>query len=167
MVVKRKTTSAVLTGDHQLRYSHNQFLVFDSHEQAPGCQWEGGHWDQGFVKRESIVAFATLDQAGRANLSLVDAAETEGGIIRAIETSINVPSGKVCIEGVDEYPTSRYVKLAPGIYRVTASQGRGEGGQVQVFLSFATCAEDRPSKVIMSDDLLTPPAILLETSELP
>jgi hypothetical protein len=164
---RQKDTSVVLTGDPQIRYTYGQFLVFDSSQEAPGCQWDDRHWNQGFSKRESIVSFSTLERSGKGKLLVVNSAEKQKGVIRAIRTSIYVPSGKLCIEGVDEFPISRYVSLVPGIYRITASQGREANGQLLIFISVIPSTEIEPSEVIVADDALDPHIPLLETSEVP
>jgi len=158
--------SLTLIGASIIRYSYNQILVFDSLESTPGCQWSDAHWQQGFARRNSIVSFATLDQAGTAALSIVEDAGQEEGVVRAIQTSLDVPSGKVCIEGVDEYPISRYVKLIPGVYRVTASQRR-DSSRLAIFLSFSHSSQFVPSLIIKADSLLNPRGELLETSDIP
>lgn len=157
----------LLIGNSELRYSYNQFLVFDANEVVPGCHWEDAHWRQGFARRDCIIAFATLDQAGIAHLLIRDESDVPGSKIRIIESYIKVPSGKICIEGVDEYPISRYVLLRPGIYKVKVSQEYDNNNNLIISIMLNHCEEALQSKIILADSVLQPPSVLRENSDFP
>jgi hypothetical protein len=154
-----------LTGPDVLRYSYNQFFVYDSLEKAPGCLWTNHHWRQGFARRDSTICFSTLNQAGKARLSIVDSAAEVTGTVRAIRAGMQCPSGKARIEGPDEYPIERFVRLSPGDYSVTLSQRIDTETGLWLYLSFDQAERVIPSQILKADALLEQSIIPLETAD--
>ncbi len=149
-----------LKGPDTLYYTYGQILIFDSRV-LPGNEWTEKHEDQGFARRSVSVSFSTMNESGQAVISVVDSQPAECAIERSIYTTINIPSGKVCIEGVDEYPIERHVEVEAGWHGVTFSQII-EGKTLRVFLCFEWIEREERSRVLVADEGLSVPAELLE-----
>jgi hypothetical protein len=154
-----------LTGSAVVRYSYNQIIVYDSLEKAPGCLWTERHWRQGFARRETTICFSTLNQAGKARLSVVQDAAVIAEVSRTIRASMQCLSGKACIEGPDEYPIERFVRLSPGNYSITLSQRMDPEAGLLLYLSFNQIEQVIPSQILKADALLQSSIEILETAE--
>jgi hypothetical protein len=140
-----------LVGSSVVRYSYNQIMVYDSSEKTPGCLWTHQHWRQGFARRDTTICFSTLNQAGKAHLSIVNSAGDVPGVLRAIRSSLKCSSGKMRIEGPDEFPVERFVKVIPGVYSVTFSQRLDDEGELSVYISFDRVERMSASQILKAD----------------
>lgn len=112
-----KLKKLTIIGPEILDYSYGQMMAFDSSETLPGSHWTQQHYDQGFVRRQLSVAVRTLTEYGSATVSafLGEPMSLEA-YSRAISVPIEIPSGLLHLEGPDEYPNKRSVKVIPGCY---------------------------------------------------
>lgn len=151
----------------KLYFSYSQFLVYDAYVSLPGCVWKGAHVAQGFARRPSVACFSTLLEFGRA-----DVYWTEGGYepYDAYERVIAVPfkagSGKIIVDGPDEHDRARFFNIAPGDYELVAAQQAVSDDEEIIDLFVRRVGQPaQASKVLVVDEGLSPPAILLETTE--
>jgi hypothetical protein len=152
----------------KLYFSYSQFMVFDQSELLPGCDWSEAHSDQGFARRESTVCFGTLLEFGHAVVAV-----TLGGYlpdddyVRVIEVPFRCVSGKVIIEGPEETDVNRVFDMPCGDYRLTAAQVLIGNDEEQIDLFFEALAEPLgQSFIIIADEMLNPPELLIETSSI-
>jgi Competence protein J (ComJ) len=151
----------------QLYFSYGQFSVYDQSEIRPGCAWTTRHSSQGFARRHSTVAFATILEFGDADIKVIlGSYQPLNQHQRAIAVPFQCESGIVIIEGPDEYDVGRQVMLAKGPYRLTAAQSvtGDESEEVELYFDMLTKPLSR-SQLIIIDDLLDPPSPLLESAE--
>lgn len=162
-----------LIGKQQLEFSYSQFLVYDDLEFQPGCDWQQGHVDQGFARRDAVVSFGTLLEFGHARLSVYAGAyRRQEDHARVIAVPFRAKSGEVRIEGPDEGPDERIVRLVPGCYRVTAAQMVLQNDEQNMVFEegidiFFEWLEEpaQNSEVIVADEALNPPDVLLEHAD--
>jgi hypothetical protein len=140
--------------------------MFDESEEAPGSLWTEDHWSQGFVRREKTVAFATIDQAGLAVIRVLAGVPSNvEPYQRAICVPLRLPTGRLRIEGPEEYPVERFVEVEPGDYVALLGQ-RFDAGGVLVLDLFIDSARGRAnSEVVKADPLLKVRPELLESAE--
>ncbi len=151
----------------ELEYAYNQFLVFDSSIQLPGNDWTQTHFDQGFARRDSSVAFRTLYQFGLAAVEVFS-----GNYIprqderRVVAVPFESVSGDVMIEGPEGSGSA--ISLTPGHYNLTSAQATDEEtGDLFIRLFFTESEiEIKSSRILVADRDLSPPDVLLEGSEI-
>lgn len=155
-----------LHGSPSVRYSFNQVVFFDDSEGAPGSSWTEEHWRQGFARRETVVAFATIRQAGIALLNACYGSPDDSEPFeRLISVPLRLPTGKLRIEGPEEYPIDRFIELPPGEYVVILGQRFG-AHQALDFHLFVDAARGRnSSQILKADQVLDPPPVLLESAD--
>jgi hypothetical protein len=143
-------------------------MVFDRTVALPGCAWTKEHADQGFARRDRCVCFGTLLEFGEADVTVyLGPYEPRQMYMRVIAVPIDLPSGEVAIEGPeDEVGSQHFVRLNSGHYQLTAAQVVIDEDRERIDLYFEKLAEPGPrSRIIVADDALTPPEVLVETAE--
>jgi hypothetical protein len=160
----------------EMNFSHRQFLVYDRgvlKDVAP--LWTKERSEQGFARRESTVAFATLVQLGIAEIvvclnSVPDLEHAD----RAVEVPFRAITGDIAIEGPVESGPNRAIHIAPGEYRLVAVQQLvgppptwDEEPEIAITLYFERLAAPLAhSSILVADDSIrSPPDPLLETAE--
>jgi hypothetical protein len=149
--------------------SYSQVMIYDKSVQLPGCDWTETHSNQGFARREGTFCCGTLIDCGKANITVyLGAIDALDKYERVIETPFKAHTGKIGVEGPDEYPIERGFQIEPGIYNLTVAQKFVDEGMVKVDVYFQWI--DKPltkSAILLQDDDLNPPDILLEDAEIP
>lgn len=149
-----------------LYFSFNQFMVFDSSVELPGCEWTERHSLQGFARRDSVVNFNSLLEFGEAQVAVsIGPCGTIRECQRAIAVPFIVSSGKVLVEGPEENDIDRGVELKPGYYRLICSQRVLDDEHEDIELVFEP--RDGPldgSQLLIRDDGLNPHFPLIETA---
>jgi hypothetical protein len=149
----------------KMYFSYHQFMVFDADVRLPGCAWTPEHSAQGFARRESVVNFNTLLEFGEADVVVGEVYQPRDDYARVIAVPFLVMSGRVIIEGPEETTRERHIDVRPGFYRLVAAQRLIGEEQQQIDLFFEP--RDQPvehSTILIADDELTPPPLLLETA---
>jgi Competence protein J (ComJ) len=159
---------AALLGPDKMYFSYNQFMVYDSGEKLPGSDWKDEHVSQGFARREFSIGFGTLLQFGHASVRVFIG--SPAGIEeyeRVVSVPLNVKSGDIRIEGPEEYPVERKILVSPGWYQVIVAQiaKSDEVEQIDIYLK-SISSDSGGSSVILADEGLNPPKILLESAEI-
>ena len=149
-----------------LYFSYGQFAVFDRRI-TPGCLWGQVHTDQGFARRPSAVSFRTLADFGHARVTVAVGPYTaRPAHARVIAVPFTVIAGAVVVEGPEELRTGRAVALPPGPYRLVAAQQLVGDEEEMIDLFFEPLEELPPaSAILVADDQLSPPPVLLEHAE--
>lgn len=112
----------VLLSSH-LYFSYGQFLVYDASVDMPGLDWRDEHVLQGFARRQSVVNVGTLHEFGNADLTVYLGDHlTLKAYDRIIAVPFTVLSGKVKIEGPEEFDRNKSVFLQNGDYRLVIAQ---------------------------------------------
>lgn len=156
----------ILVGESKIRFSYSQIIVFDDGERAPGSMWTEAHWRQGFARRSNTVSFLVLVQAGIGSVCVLSGRARElEEYIRVVAVPLSVPSGKVRIEGPEEYPIDRYVIVDAGNYCVTLAQRIDESGEIRFDLFFDGNDVREKSQVIVADAGIIPGLELVETAD--
>jgi hypothetical protein len=148
-------------------FSYNQFLVFDSSVELPGCAWTEEHHKQGFARQEQNVCFGTMLEFGYGDVAVyLGPCKGKDDHERVIEVPIQVSSGEIVIGGPEEYPEKYIVKLPKGHYRLVAAQAVTDDDREAIELYFEKLDEPlAKSRVIVADGRLHPPNPLLENAE--
>ncbi|MGP8199411.1 MAG: competence protein ComJ [Limisphaerales bacterium] len=149
-------------------FSYNQFIVYDESVQFPGCDWTDMHVAQGFARRESLVSFGTPLEFGYANANIYRGAyQPDKEYERVIEVPFLVTSGKVIVCGPEELNAQRKrFDLTMGNYRLVAAQCvKGEEEVIDLFFEPQVKPLER-SSVLVADDALNPPTLLVEMAEI-
>ena len=150
----------------KVHFSYNQIFVWDSSVSSPGTLWNDVHFEQGFVRREGVVCFATLLQDGRADVEVVRGPYVAGNFERVIQCPLRVGSDAVWVSGPDEYPEpdDHRVNLPAGSWTVTCGQSVLAERRLNVTLWFMTGVRLQ-SHILVADPSLKPPPHLVETGE--
>jgi len=151
-----------------LYFSYSQFMVYDQSEQLPGCAWTEEHTAQGFARRESAVCFGTPLEFGNANVvATVGAYRPEAQYERVITVPFRSVSGRVTVEGPEEMDIDRAFDLPCGDYKLTAAQTILSDDDERIDLFFESVAPPlERSAIVIADEMLNPPAVLLETARI-
>ena len=156
----------------RLYFSYNQFMVFDSSVELPGCAWTKLHSDQGFARRDSVVNFETVLEFGHADVGIrIGAYEHNSVHERVIAVPFHVESGLVRIEGPEENPSDRRIPITAGHYRLYCAQQVTNDddlhGEERIDLFFEPLEHPAEhSEIIVADADLHPPAQLVEDAEI-
>ena len=156
-----------LIGKPEIYFSYGQLLVFDSAETSPGSVWTDAHYQQGFAKRARTVAFGTIEEAGTALLTV---SKGQPRLVRddarAVSVVLEVESGKLNIEGPEEYPVERLIPLPAGRYRVSLAQRREvETDRLLFFLFVELEAGDTKSHILKADATIIRSGDLIEDAQ--
>jgi len=149
-------------------FAYSQFMVSDRAVALPGCAWTQVHTNQGFARRDSCTCLRTLLEFGVADVTVyMGPYAPRRTYQRAIAVPIELASGEVVIEGPEDDVTNRqFVSLPSGHYRLTAAQRVVDEGREKIDLYFEKLAEPSlSSRIIVADDALTPPEVLIETAD--
>lgn len=149
--------------------SYAQLVVYDAGVRFPACDWTQEHSEQGFARREGTLCIGTLLPHGLAELAAYETgAVPEHDYVRVIETPFHAMTGDIRVEAPDEYPTARGFRVPVGQYALTFGQTVLDEEELKVDLYFANrpTAPER-SRIVVQDEDLNPPAILLEHAETP
>jgi hypothetical protein len=164
---------ARLIGHERIYFSYNQFTVFDNAERDIGSHWTQHHHEQGFARRERIVSFVTMLEFGHALVSVrLGEYLARHDDQRVIAVPFRVDSGGVSIVGPEEPDSPRTISLSTGHYRLVAAQRVvQEDEEHMVFeeavdLFFEPVSQPaKQSQIILADEGLHPPAVLLEHAD--
>ena len=146
-------------------FSYNQFIIYDTNEKMPGCEWTDTHVNQGFARRESVVSFGTLLEFGTAKLRIYSGYPNSlNQYDRVIAVPFCVRSGKVNIEGPDEESDCRSIGLITGYYKLWCAQYNQEDETENIDLFFEVAEIPvQQSEILIADSVISPPAVLLES----
>ncbi len=155
--------------EFNMYFSYSQIMVSDETIKSPGCDWTDDHFNQGFARRLSTVSFRTILEFGTGSVKvhLSQYIETEG-YERVIAVPFSSPSGRVVIEGPEEYPVpvDRILILQPGHYKLVAAQKLVDEDAELIDLYFHRLDEPaKNSEILVADNELDPPEALLEEAE--
>lgn len=152
----------------RMYFSYNQFMVSDETIQFTGSAWTDAHYKQGFARRTSTVSFCTLLEFGHALIEVYLSPYIEKkSYERVIAVPFFSPSGRVVIEGPEDYPATHQLTLEPGHYRLIAAQQIISEDEEQISLFFQPLQElHESSEILVADDELDPPDNLLEDAEI-
>jgi hypothetical protein len=133
----------------------------------PGCAWTAAHSAQGFARRDDSVCFSTLLEFGHAIVSITAGSfQTEFTHQRVIAVPFTSKSGRLVVEGPEEFDTGRTFELERGHYRLIAAQRVLREEEEQIDLFFEVLKEPlRCSLIFIADDMLNPAIPLLETAD--
>ncbi len=152
----------------KLQFSFNQFFIYDS-SVFPGSDWKQDHINQGFVRRENVIAVGTIIGFGEAFVSLFinEGYLDLGKYERVFSIPITIVSGEINIDGPEEHPTDRKIKVESGFYVAEIGQkviGEYEES-IHIYLRKVS-SEVVASKILLADDALHPGATLIETGDM-
>jgi competence protein J (ComJ) len=155
----------------KLCFSCGQFFVYDKSVGMPACDWTDTHSDQGFARRKGTAAFGTLLEFGEADVTVHrEPYQQQEGYERVIAVPLLVSSGTVNVDGPEEneYDVERGFDLPPGNYRLVAAQRvTGDDEEtIDLFFELLPRALER-SSILVADEDLNPPKILIETADVP
>jgi hypothetical protein len=147
-------------------FSYGQFLVYDASIKTPGCRWTEAHYAQGFARRESAACFATLLEHGNA-LFIVTLGpyEAKPSHKRVISVPFQVLTGKIAIDGPEEFGVNRCAETPPGAYQITVAQEITGPDQELVELFLEPTSTTAISRIIIADKRLNPPSELIESAD--
>jgi hypothetical protein len=151
----------------ELVFSYSQFFVYDHAIDTPSCLWTEEHVRQGFARREGTISVGTVLEYGVAKV-LVGINEHLEWINyeRVIAIPLRITSGRVAIDGPEEYPINRTVAVPSGTYRVIIAQRVISADHEEVVINLETTSSSYTlSEILRADELLDPPAQLLETAD--
>lgn len=156
-----------LSNAKPMYFSYGQFFAYDQNETQPGSLWTDEHVAQGFVRRKRALAIGTLTEYGVATLHvfrghtvLLDEYD------RVISVPIELESGILCIDGPEEYPIQRSIKVPPGQYQLLAAQSRVSETELRIDLFLDHWIKtDLKSRVLKADESLQVSSTLLETGD--
>ena len=155
-----------IEGSVHLYYAYGFVMVFDKSEPTPQARWIQQHENQGFARRERSVMFSTLRQEGKATVNAFEGWPVDlGQGSRIIAVPLKVLSGELSIQGPEEWPEARYVKVAPGVNTVILSQRIDEVTDQLVLDFFIDAIATENSKILKAGGLHNIPSVLLETAE--
>jgi len=159
--------SLELSNTNTMQYSYGQFLVYDQYESEPGSLWSDQHIAQGFVRRRRALGVSTLTQHGKATVrTFLGSPDGLNGYDRVISVPIELASGILCIEGPEEYPIQRSIKVIPGSYRLVAAQTQVSETELNIDVYIDHLVETDPkSKILKADELIQVSGPLLETGD--
>jgi hypothetical protein len=159
------TNKALLTP--QLYFSYGQFMIYDLTTELPGCAWTAQHTAQGFARRETVACFNSILEYGHATVTVTRGEYVpHAKYMRVISVPFRVDSGKVLIEGPEEFGVGRAIDLNAGNYLLTAAQLIVGDDEELIDLFFASRAVTVDhSKIVVADDNLHPSSDLLETAD--
>lgn len=156
-------------------FSYRQLLVYDRAISLPGCAWTPTHSAQGFARRDSVLCFNTLMAFGTARLGIYYFPYIEKSYYdRVISVPFGVVSGEIEIAAPDDCAPYRKIEMPIGEYRLTcaqyisSSQEAVENDEGEEVIDLYFEALDKPlekSEILVADETLNPPAVLLETAD--
>jgi hypothetical protein len=151
----------------RMYFSYGQFMIYDASVSLPGCLWTEAHTAQGFARRDSTVCVGTLLDEGHAvvtaRLSRFSAA---GRYDRVIAVPFQAVDGNVIIEGPEENEVTRSIRVPMASYRLVVAQRLAGTNKEVIDIFFERLGEPlQQSKVIVADDQLDVPAVLVESAE--
>jgi hypothetical protein len=155
---------STLIARFKISFSHDQFMVYDASVAEPECAWSAMHASQGFVRRTSTVCFRTLLDFGYALIiiysgSYINSREHE----RVIKVPFFSPTGSIIVEGPEKDVETQSIRIEPGYYELCAAQQvSGEDDEIIELFFQKTAETEGHSEVILADDDLAPPELLLE-----
>lgn len=154
-----------IEGSVLLHYAYGLVMVFDQYETVPQAHWTQQHQDQGFARRERSVLFSTLRQEGKARVNAFEGRPNDlNQGDRIISVPLQILSGKLNIQGLEEWPIKRSVKVSPGVNTVILSQRIDEGTDELVLDFFIDMLATDTSRILKADRSLNVPPVLLETA---
>lgn len=161
-----KTNTTLLTP--KLYFSYSQFMVYDLAEQLPGCDWTEKHTAQGFARRASTVCFGTRLEYGHSFVTIhIGSFQALKDYSRAICVPFKNISGKVTVEGPDEFDVDRAFELPPGDYMLTAAQKILSADELNIDLYFELVTHPGSrSSILVADEMLDTTEPLMESSEI-
>ena len=124
-----------------IEVSYGQIAVFQSSLERPFNDWTAVHVAQGFAWRRGSVSFATLDQAGKLDIEVTQAAPVldATGAIRVISVPFEADSsGAIEIASIAD---GAAIQLSPGAYRLTFEHGLTASGNMWCRMSFEPAPE--------------------------
>jgi hypothetical protein len=154
---------------HTLYFAFNQFYIGDKACNQEIPEWTQALLNQGFARRPSVIAVATLTQDGEAPITVtVGQYQPSDKNTRVIQTPFFAKSGEIVVYGPEENPNERTdYTISPGNYRLTIAQNQIDEENIEVDIYFEpTKALDEQSKIIVADDMLSPNYPLIETASL-
>lgn len=151
--------------------SYSQFIVKD--RGATGVHVLEAHQAQGFARRPDYVMFTTVLEWPWAAIDVRIGDPEPGdvaGATRAIQCPLQVGSGKLAVQVVDEddYGAAGVIAVPPGPYRVTMCQRRSSRDPREIEIGIwatPTRTLETSSRILVADDLLSVDGALLETAD--
>jgi hypothetical protein len=149
-------------------FDHSQFLVYDVSVQVPQCEWTEGHCNQGFARRESAACIGTVLQDGQAEATAFFGPFVgQESYQRVIALPFFSPAGKIIIRGLMELYLAHVLLCRSGHYKLYIAQWvSDEENECEGIHLFFHQQEKRVTKsqIIVADEGLSPPAILIESA---
>lgn len=153
-------------GSFEMAFSHGQFLLFDATVAVPECEWTDDHTSQGFARRESAICLGSILQDGVASVRVFHGSYSpQREYQRVIANPFTSPSGRIIVNGLMEMYISRLVQLRPGYYRVYTCQALDDAHDEHELIDLFFFPEEQPShqsEIIIADEGLSPPSVLVE-----
>jgi hypothetical protein len=153
----------------ELYFSYSQFVVYDREIDSRACDWTSEHCRQGFARRDHTVAVGTLLEFGHAAVRVCFGhPKSLDEYERVIAVPLVIESGWLAVDGVEEHPIDRMIKITPATYRTIIAQRvvDDEREQIDIFLD-SYDGRTIQSEILVADDDLDPPERLVETSQVP
>ena len=163
---------------NDLYFSYNQFYINDRQYLKDVGKWTDDHSDQGFVRLPHSIAVITLREFGVASLEVyLGTYEPLRDYARVIAVPLHVESGEILFEDPDNAGLIEdYISISPGHYRVVIAQQdlfpeldeTEVDGHIEAVDVFFELLEGplAKSSILVCDDRLNPPEVLLETADL-
>jgi hypothetical protein len=148
-------------------FSYGQFFVLDRQHDLINCVWTSSHGKQGFARLQSEVCFATVLEFGDARVSILfEAYRPLNDYDRVIAVPFESVSGRSTVHGPEDSQETiedLTFDLPIGHYRLTAAQSVVEEEQQLIDLFFEKLSMPlAQSTILIADDQLDPPTVLLE-----
>lgn len=150
-------------------FSYSQLFVYDKELVSPACDWTDEHVRQGFARREQAIAIGTLLEFGHARVRISESIPfLFDAYQRVIAVPLEIKSGRLGVEGVEEYPIDRSICVPPGTYRIIVAQRivDDDREEIDIFLEPYRESVVR-SEILIADEALDPPSTLIETAQEP
>jgi hypothetical protein len=155
-----------IAGSTELHYAYGLIMVFDRCETKPHARWTQQHEDQGFARRERSVLFSTLRQEGLARVSAFEGwPEDLNQGARIIQVPLNISSGNLNVQGLEEWPIERSMKVKSGLNTVVLSQRIDPATEQLVLEFYIDPVATESSKILKAGGLVKIPPELLETTD--
>ncbi|HEY7308444.1 MAG TPA: competence protein ComJ [Gemmataceae bacterium] len=153
-------------GQFYFGFDYNQFIVYDVSVEVPECKWTEEHCNQGFARRASVACIGTLLQYGQGEATVFFGPYLEQkNYQRVIALPFHSSTGKVIVQGMMEIYLAHILFCDRGHYKLYIAQWIADEEDEREGIHIFFHLQDQPlskSEIIIADEGLSPPPILLE-----
>lgn len=151
----------------ELFFSYRQFFIYDPAVGNPACAWTDRHIKQGYARRPNTIAVATILEFGTATVQFgLDEDCDWKRYERVLAIPLQIESGRISIDGPEEYPISRELELPSGVYRAIIGQLVASEITEEILVVLEQSQSGNfSSEILQADNQLSPIYPLLETAD--